>query len=95
LARTAEDGADLSKLWFRARDYGWGWTPISVEGWLVMLAFVVAIAFGAWFYISRLRDGADPPTATILYLLWIAVSVAALIAVAWATGERPRWRWRW
>jgi len=47
----------------------------------------------AWLYFSRLRDGADPPTATILYLLWIAVSVAALIAVAWATGERPRWRW--
>jgi hypothetical protein len=83
----------MNKLWFRARDYGWGWTPVSVEGWLVMLAFVVGIGFGASFYVSRLKTGTDPQTATILFLLWVAVLVAALITIAWATGERPRWRW--
>ena len=83
----------MDKLWFRARDYGWGWTPVSIEGWLVMLAFVAAIAGGVWWFMSSLRSGADPQTTTILFLLWVAAAVAALIAVAWATGERPHWRW--
>ena len=83
----------MDKLWFRARDYGWGWTPVSTEGWLVMLVFVAAISFGAWWFTSSLRSGADPQRATILFLVWVAVAVAALIAIAWATGERPRWRW--
>ena len=28
--------------WFRAKRFGWGWTPITWEGWLVTLLGVVA-----------------------------------------------------
>src|SRR5215472_16377344 len=31
----------MDHLWFRAKSYGWGWTPASVEGWLVLGLFMV------------------------------------------------------
>jgi hypothetical protein len=39
----------MNKYWFRKRrgikskDLGWGWVPISWEGWLVLLALFVLI----------------------------------------------------
>ncbi|MEY2474512.1 MAG: hypothetical protein QOK28_3841 [Actinomycetota bacterium] len=32
-----------TKLWFEPRGWGgWGWTPVSWEGWAVVAAFVAA-----------------------------------------------------
>ena len=32
---------EKSKLWFRAKNYGWGWYPCSWEGWTVLLIWVL------------------------------------------------------
>jgi len=37
----------MTKLWFKARSYGWGWPPISVERWIVVFVFLVLILAGA------------------------------------------------
>jgi hypothetical protein len=58
----------MTRLWFRARSYGWGWTPATVEGWLVMLAFLVATGAVTAVFLYQLRDGADPGRATLLFL---------------------------
>jgi len=79
--------------WFRARSYGWGWTPVSVEGWLVVVIFLVAVLVSTFYFLYRIRAGADVRSAAILFLVWIAFLVGALIIIAWLTGERPRWRW--
>jgi ABC-type amino acid transport system permease subunit len=83
----------MNRLWFRARDYGWGWTPVTLEGWLVMLAFLVAIGAVTAVFLYQLRHGADPGRATRLFMLGIAILCGIVVAICWATGERPRWRW--
>jgi len=80
-------------LWFHARSYGWGWTPVTIQGWLVVAAFLVAVIIDAVVLIYRARTGADVRSATITFYLWLGILVAALVAVCWMTGERPRWRW--
>jgi hypothetical protein len=46
----------MSKYWFRKRkglftkDLGWGWVPISWEGGVVIIIFVLLILFFAWFF---------------------------------------------
>jgi len=82
----------MTKLWFKARRYGWGWTPVSIEGWVVLIVFVVLVATGAAIYASHIKSAPDRALATFLYLLWIALLSAGLIAIAYATGEPPRWR---
>jgi hypothetical protein len=85
--------AAMTLLWFKARSYGWGWTPVSVEGWLVVLVFLAVLLVSTGFFLYRLRAGADVRSATVLFLVSVAFLVGLLIVIAWLTGERPRWRW--
>ena len=83
----------MQRLWFETRRYGWGWTPASPEGWLVVAVFLVAVGASAAVFVYRLRQGSDPTRAITLFIIWIAILAGVLIAVCWLTGERPRWRW--
>jgi hypothetical protein len=83
----------MTRLWFRARSYGWGWTPMTLEGWLVIFAFLVAVGIITGLYIYRMQHGASHGTAMLVFLLAIGILTGLLIAVCWVTGERPRWRW--
>jgi hypothetical protein len=83
----------MAKLWVKAKRYGWGWTPVSIEGWLVLAALLLAMAAIAWAYRSELRSGVDPNLATVLLVIALMACIAGFSVVAWLTGERPRWRW--
>ena len=72
-------------LWFKAKRYGWGWTPSTWQGWAVMVVFVVA--FTAW--LAWWVNGERHP----LGMLPLLVLTAALILICWKTGEPPRWQW--
>jgi hypothetical protein len=83
----------MTKLWFKARSYGWGWTPISVEGWIVVFVFVVLILAGTAAWVYQVSQGADPHVAVTLFTVWNVLLCGALMAICLATGEAPRWRW--
>jgi surface polysaccharide O-acyltransferase-like enzyme len=83
----------MTTLWFRARRYGWGWRPCSIEGWLVLLMFIAAVFASALIFNIHIRNGGDVATSTIVYAGTVVALAAALIAVCWKTGERPRWNW--
>ena len=36
--------------WFKAKLYGWGWTPAKWQGWLVVLTYIILISI---FIITR------------------------------------------
>jgi hypothetical protein len=42
----------MSKYWFRPKDYGYGYVPISVEGWIATFALIEVGIFLA--YINNL-----------------------------------------
>jgi uncharacterized membrane protein len=83
----------MRQVWFRARSYGWGWTPVTVAGWLVVAGYFIATMIDVFVLIYRLRHGADLASAMPLFLLVLAILVAMLMGICRATGERPRWRW--
>lgn len=33
-------------MWFRAKRYGWGWRPVTWQGWAVVAVWVAA--FSGW-----------------------------------------------
>jgi len=61
----------MGALWFRARDYGWSWTPVSTEGWLTVAIFLLAVLGGTLLFRYRLRAGANVRRATVLFILWL------------------------
>lgn len=78
-----------NKYWFRAKIYGWGWTPATREGWMVMMLYLGGIIFFA----MRVDDSA--PVGEILrrFLLSVGILTTVLFAICWKTGERPHWQW--
>ncbi len=80
-------------VWFRAKRYGWGWTPITIQGWLVVAVFAAATIIDTLVFTHRIRHGADIRAAIVAFILSLAVLTAALVWVCWRTGESPRWRW--
>lgn len=77
--------SDKQKYWFPAKRYGWGWgLPSSWQGWAVFVAYLGLLGLGIFFL--RLWGPA-------LYLAFVMLLTAALIAVCWLKGEPPRWRW--
>lgn len=76
-------------LWFKARSFGWGWTPIGWQGWLVVALFLALLLAGTGVYLHMLRAGNDTLTTTMAFLVCIASLVGALIVIAFLTGENP------
>lgn len=31
--------------WFKSKPFGWGWTPVTWQGWLIMVLYIALIVF--------------------------------------------------
>ncbi|MFA5652129.1 MAG: hypothetical protein WC933_02080 [Candidatus Paceibacterota bacterium] len=71
------------KIWFRAKTYGWGWYPITWQGWAVIFTWVIIFAT----IISNVRIN------SLEYWVSIIVSISILIYICYKKGEKPGWRW--
>ncbi len=71
-----------TKLWFGPkRSLGWGWSPISWEGWAV----VAAVLIGLLAPIPFLDEGG----AIAGYLAWSALLTIALLICTVLKGTKP------
>jgi catechol 2,3-dioxygenase-like lactoylglutathione lyase family enzyme len=79
-----------NKLWFRRKTYGWGWTPITWQGWLVTLIVVVIPLFIK--YSTKMMEFSR--TSQYFYT-WASVPilVMGLTLICFRYGEKPRWQW--
>ncbi len=84
---------DPRGYWFKRKLYGWGWTPVKWQGWVVILAFVASIVWNALGLSLDNMDGNLPGSKVAWFAAKIAVSVAVLIFICYKKGEKPRWQW--
>jgi uncharacterized membrane protein YhaH (DUF805 family) len=75
-------GKNIKKTyWFKAKHYGWGWYPVTWQGWLVLTVFVVIIGYRSTTMLN------------IIIVPEFIVYTVILLIVCLLTGEKPRWRW--
>ncbi len=77
-------------IWFKAKRYGWGWTPATWQGWLILAAFVAVVVY------DFLRVDAASHSVSDTLINWVPDALGLtliLIVICSMTGERPRWRW--
>ena len=80
----------MKKIWFKTKRYGWGWVPITWEGWLSVAVFVVLQVANA----QRLELMSNSPSDTVvIFLVETTLLVIALVALCYWKGEKPSWRW--
>lgn len=77
-------------LWFKARRYGWGWTPVRWQGWLTLALYITAAVGGAMVFLDE-----NTPTAgkNVAYAVWLVILTLSLVAISYKKGEKPGWHW--
>jgi len=76
--------------WFKAKLWGWGWTPARWQGWVVLAIFILLLLWNGLSIDSNSTSGSVDPT---WMLVRVFGAVAILIAICYKTGEKPRWQW--
>jgi hypothetical protein len=82
-----------AKLWFKAKRYGWGWYPSSLEGLVVILGYVAIFFVAEWIFMQRVEGGTLSAGDIVLYGLFVTLLTIVLIRICYIKGEKPRWRW--
>ena len=80
----------MKRPWFTRKRYGWGWTPATWQGWLVIAVYALALAY--LFTHTDLTSHSASDTLVGMVLPALVLSLA-LILICYLTGERPRWQW--
>ena len=78
------------RLWFRAKDYGWGWTPSSWQGWLVLAIFFF-LFIGNFFRLGLHLETGD--NKVITFVIESFIMSLTLVLICYIKGEKPEWRW--
>jgi hypothetical protein len=65
------------KAWFGPKRWGWGWSPVSPEGWVVTIAFAV---------VGQVVNKNLSPRRQVLAIVAL---VAAFFGVILLTGDPP------
>lgn len=74
---------DEKKLWFARRQFGWGLTPVTAGGWLVVIGWLV-IFEGPLIVEANLHPGHQLPMPVMLAIIWMFIGVVGLmIFAAW------------
>jgi amino acid transporter len=80
----------MKTLWFKRKRYGWGWTPATWQGWLIVLIFIIALVWNFHRLDSVSHSASD--TLRPFIIQTFAMSLV-LIGLCYVTGEKPRWQW--
>jgi hypothetical protein len=72
-------------LWFRAKRYGWGWEPVTWQGWVVVISFAILVILNG----MRLKTDAQAPE----FIFETFTLTAILLFICWKKGETPHWNW--
>ena len=79
-------------FWFKRKVYGWGWFPVTWQGWLVVSGYVVAMVVGSWLI---LKDAPEDELGIEFagFLALSSVLSLGLILIASRKGPKPKWQW--
>lgn len=80
------------RYWFKRRRFGFGWIPVTPEGWLT-IAIYIAIVIGASKLLPLPRAEGDPESQAMAYTAVFMAATVLLLIISYAKGPKPRWRW--
>ena len=80
------------KYWFKRRRYGYGWVPVSYQGWLTITGYLAVLLITSFTLLKDTTRNTYTPEVN-LFILLVAICTAILIVIARAKGPSPKWRW--
>lgn len=80
----------MKTIWFRRKSFGWGWQPVTWQGWVIMVVYLVVIMKAFFIANMNAHSGSD---ALIGFALPFIIFTTILIVICYKKGEKPRWQW--
>lgn len=77
-----------TKIWFKKKKYGWGWTPATKEGWLATVGYI----FGVSIYPLLGSQNIVSYSKERFYLFVFVLSIS-FIGLCYWKGEKASWNW--
>ena len=78
------------QIWFKAKEYGYGWYPVTWQGWATIAAYII-FNFSNYFLIkSQTNSESD---ILVNFIFDILLSTLLLVLVAMSKGEKSSWQW--
>jgi hypothetical protein len=80
------------QYWFRAKKYGWGWTPSTWQGWGITSLYCFSIAGITLGVLPRIENANNENEMLVYLLTYISIliiSTSIMIFVAYKYGENP------
>ncbi len=74
-----------SALWFKRKRYGWGWTPVTWQGWVTIFVYIILV-------IGNAVRTIDAPSILPFILQTVGLSFVVLF-ICFKKGETPKWQW--
>ena len=79
----------MNEYWFKPKTYGYGATPVTWEGWAVVVIYVAALGIGS---LLTLRDKSF--SSWLSFISMIAIATAVMVVVTARKTDGPlHWRW--
>lgn len=75
--------------WFKRKIYGYGWTPVTWQGWAVTIGYIVAMVLLA----LTIEDNAEPRDLAFTVFLPYLLLTVTLVRIVYTKGEKPKWQW--
>lgn len=76
-------------LWFKRKVYGWGWVPITWEGWLVVALYIILVVL----FSLTIDETSRSSEIMFTFALPVALLTITLIRICYKKGEKPKWQW--
>lgn len=76
-----------TSYWFKRKRFGWGYVPVTWQGWMLIAAYVLVITLAATAFL----DGT--PGESAFFILIFILATAGLFQISFRKGPWPRWRW--
>ena len=81
-----------NKFWFKRKRYGWGWVPVTWQGWLVIIAEVLFLFLSSRVLLEDVPKGTYQGEVGVFMIL-VFLSISALIFITYKKSPKPKWRW--
>lgn len=81
------------RYWFKRKIWGWGWVPVTWQGWFVTVLYVTLISLLMLSREEVILGNPDSGSNFLVFGLPVILLTALFILIAYRKGEKPKWQW--
>lgn len=82
-----------NNLWFKRKIYGWGWTPVRWQGWVVIFVYIILISTLVFIREEDIVGNPYSGSNFLTFALPVILLTFILFFICYKKGEKPRWQW--